>query len=321
LTGSFYLGVDSGGTKTEVVLLASDGSCVAQLIGGPIRLGVRASPKWIDLLAVLMDSAIKQAGLTREDIAFYGFGLCGVDFADELAMQRRTLFHGLNIDGEKAALVNDGIVALWGGSPKGQAAILQLGTAYTAAYRRSFGQETPFDHLNAGIVIDIRRRILTTVARMVDGRQPTSILKELIMQHFGFTDELLLLKRGVRNKLPLWELLTVIAPWKEAVEAGDPVSTAIVREAAEVYSADVLFLIGQTGAENADIVLGGGLLANGPEMLTELIKQKVLAEKTRVTIHKPLLSPGYGGAVMAAYYAGADYQALYERALAKQTSV
>jgi N-acetylglucosamine kinase-like BadF-type ATPase len=240
--------------------------------------------------------------------------MSGIDFDDEIPIQTRTLLEPLGVPASRAKVVNDGVVALWGGSPKKRAVILQLGTAFTAGYRDGFGTETPFDHLNAGVLIEIRRIILASCARVWDGRLPKSILPELVLRHFEYDDPIPLIKVGVRNALDRWHLLTVIDPWREAVERGDAVSKKIARDAAKVYVQDLDFLIRKIGGGRVDVVLGGGLLRNGPEYFRACIADGVRAKHPQVTIHLPHLSPAIGAALMAAHTDGRDYPTLYRRA-------
>jgi N-acetylglucosamine kinase-like BadF-type ATPase len=311
----FYLGLDSGGTKTEVVIAAVDGSFVTNCFGGPIQMhSRRAKPKDVAMAEGFVEQALSQAKLAWNNIAFFGFGMSGIDFDDEIPLQTRTLLAGLRIDPSRARVVNDGVVALWGGSAAKRAVILQLGTAYTAAWRRGLGTEQPFDHLNAGVLVEVRRLILANCARAWDGRLPPSILPELILEHFEIKDPLKLVKLGIRNKLDRWKLLTVIDPWRQALERGDRLSRAIADEAAKVYAHDLNVLIDRAGGDGADVVLGGGLLRHGPEYLRDRIAALVAKKHPKCRAHLPHLAPAVGAAVMAAYHDGADHAAFFRRA-------
>lgn len=311
---SYYLGLDSGGSKTEVVILGADGARRAGLVGEAIRLAARrATPANLLVARKLIDAALAQARLTRQEIAFFGFGMCGADFDDEIPTQKKSLCRGLDIDPARAALVNDGVVALWGGSAAERAAILQLGTAFTAAYRRGLGTETPFDHLNAGIVIDVRRRILAACARVWDGRLPPSILPDLARRHFGVADPVDLARRATRNTLDRWKVRTVIQPWREAIERGDRVARQIADDAAEVYAGDLRYLLKKIGGRDADVVMGGGLLLNGPRYFYDRIASLVRRRYPQTSIHLPVHSPGTGAAIMAAFYDGREAGKLFRR--------
>lgn len=310
-----YLGLDSGATKTEVAVLADDGRVLTQQIAGPYRMSARrATPVVVTRTREVIEFALAQAGAQWGDVAHFGFGMAGVDYDDEIPTQKKTLFAGLGIPLAQGTLVNDGIVALWGGSGKQRAVILQLGTAFTAAYRSELGGEAPFDQLNAGVIFDLRHAVLTSTARVWDGRLPESILPGLVLEHFEETDPTKIVKKFARHTIDKWKLLTVISPWRVAVERRDKVALMIVERAAEVYAQDVCFMLSKVGGDGADVVLGGGQLLNGPKAFHNRIAQVVRRQFPRVTVHGPHLSPAVGGAILAAYQDGAPHREFYRNA-------
>ena len=309
-----FLGVDGGATKTEVALVAEDGSYLTGIIGGPTRLGRRASGRIIENLNSPIDYVCDQAGAGREDIRQAGFGVHGVDYDDELAGQRRTLFGPLGLDPDRAVLVNDGIVALWGGTPRRKALVLQLGSGFTGAYRSRWGAEVPFDQFNVGLGINLREAVFTTAFRSLDGREARSILPGLIMDHFGIHDLQKLIKKLRGPRLPIIEVLSIITVLREAAGRGDLVSIRLIRRAARAYAHDVSTMIKKIGDDRVDAVLGGGLLLNGPPLLVDLIGRHVRKKHPRARVRRPLLSPALGGCVMAAFHAGRDPRTVFQTA-------
>jgi len=309
-----YLGLDSGGTKTQVAVLAADGTVLAQEISGPVRMPSRATPRVVRMVEMLIAHACRAAGADRGQIAAYGLGMAGVDYEEEIPTQRRTLFRALGIDPSRAFLVNDGLAALWGGSANRKAVILQLGTAYTAAYRDGYGTETPFDHYNAGVIYNMRHQILAHAARSWDGRAPRSILLPLLVDHFEVKRPSDISKRFTRGTIDNWKLLTVIDPWARAVEQGDRLSLRILEDGAKVYAGDVMHLLKRIGDNDADVALGGGQLRHGPARFRERIAELVRRKFPRVNIHGPSCTPAVGAALMAAWHDGASYPDLFRRA-------
>lgn len=309
-----YLGLDSGGTKTQVAVLAADGAVLSQEMSGPARMPSRATPRVIKLVENLIDHACQAAGVARERIATYGFGMSGVDYEEEIAGQKRTLLKGLGIAPERGFLVNDGQAALWGGSGRKKAVILQLGTAYTAAYRNNFGAETPFDHYNAGIIYDMRQQILANTARSWDGRAPRSILLPLMIEHFEVKRPSDIPKQFTRGTMDRWKLLTVLDPWAQAVAQGDRLGLRLLEEGAKVYAGDVIHMLKLIGDNGADVVLGGGQLRYGPPRFSERIAELVRRKYPKATIHPPHCTPAVGAALMAAWHDGAPYPAMLHRA-------
>jgi len=311
----FFLGVDGGASKTEVELIGDDGTRLAEASGPGTTLHEPVTAETLDRLTDLIAETCDLGGITRDQLSFAGLGLSGVDFGDELAEQRELLFPRIGIAEERAALVNDGVVALWGGSAEPRTVVLQVGSAFTAAYRDAYGNEQPFDHHNLGQVVELRRDLLMFVARALDGREPDSALVGLVLNHFGIAvpDEY---RRMLVRRTFDWTLarrvVDVLGP---ALEQGDEAARAMIERTAEAYSDDIACMIGKLGEKQGpvDVVLGGGMLRHAPAALREGIAARVSDRHPEATIHEPLLPPAVGGAVMAAHRAGEDVRVLYER--------
>ena len=308
-----FLGVDGGGSKTDVVVVAADGRRVAEVTGPGTTLHEPVTDETLDRLAGLIAQACQQAGVRPEQVAAAGLGISGVDFADELDAQRALLFPRIGLPAERATLVNDGVVALWGGSPEPRAVVLQVGSAFTAAYRAAYGEETPFDHHNLGQVVELRRDLLVFTARSLDGREPDSALPGLVLAHFGVTEPDVFRKLLVRRTFD-WQLARrVVDVLQPALDQGDAVAASLVTRAAESYAADICCMIDAAGGGTVDVVLGGGMLRHAPAVLREGIAIRVTAAHPAATVHEAELSPALGGALLAAFHAGQDPAALFAR--------
>jgi N-acetylglucosamine kinase-like BadF-type ATPase len=315
-----FLGIDGGATKTEVALIGDDGAFLADIFGGPTRLNHLATRTILANLGNLIDYVCDEAKVSRDRIAAAGLGIHGVDFAREVPRQRRSLVRPLGLPDAATVLVNDGVVALWGGSDAPRAVALQIGTGFTAAYRSAYGAEHPFDPFNAGLGINLRERIYAVAYRVADGREEPSILPELMLKYFDAPDIETVLWRWHKNKIPVLDLLGVGVVFKEAVERGDAVALKLAARAADEYAHDVATMAGKIGGGAIDVVLGGGMLRNGPAALLSMIEARVKEKLPAATVHAPRLSPAVGGAVLAAFRAGRDVPAIYRRVLETRPS-
>src|SRR5205085_1152216 len=100
-------------------------------------------------------------------------------------MQRRVLAEKLGIPVRRVTLVNDAVAALWGLTVGPRAVMIQLGTGFTAAWRKRLGKEETFDHLAVGGPFDLRFELPKMVARMLDGREQVTGLKARALRHYG----------------------------------------------------------------------------------------------------------------------------------------
>lgn len=313
-----FIGVDGGASKTELAVISENGELLSEFRGGPAPIGAVASKTLGANLTAMISAVCKSAKVPKKAVAHFGFGLCGVDYPDEYAEQKQSLTQLLLIPQSKATLVNDGIVALWGGCTQKRAVICQIGTGFTGAYRNGFGKATPFDQVNCGVVIQLRKSIYVTAARVLDGRAPASILPVLLMDYFGVTDSQLLIKKLRRFHFPKKKVAGVLPVLCEAVAQNDKVSIALVKTAAKEYAKDVNIMIQKIGGEPAEAALGGGVLQNGPELLLTLIQKDVHKQFPKVDVHKPIFSPAIGAAIMAASNCGQDPAKIYQRLLSSQ---
>jgi len=306
-----FLGIDGGGSKTEGVLAGADGRVLASMKVGASAIVGRPSRRSLVVLRSLTRSLLRRAGRSRGDVAFCAIGLNGIDFEDEFAMQKSAIARALGIPPRKIALVNDAVVALWGGSADPAAALLQVGSGITSALRSGFGSERTYDHLNAGSLFSLRHEILIRVARMIDGRIRPTPLKNAILRHLGVRDSAGYAELLYRGRLP-WDRVArtptiIFRFWLK----GDPVARELVESAARDYAVTASAMVRRTGSRKATALVGGGVINNAPEAFRRLVHRRLREISPGARPLKPVMSPAHGACVMAAFNAGEDPAAFY----------
>ena len=184
-----FLGIDGGGSKTTGVIIDGQGRILTQCRGPSSAIKGCPSAQSCAVLQDMLSRLLLDAGAQRDNIRMGAIGLNGVDFPSEYSMQHREISQTIGIPVERLALVNDGIAALWGATSESAAAIIQLGSGFTAAFRSGHGHEMLFDHLNVGRSFDLRGELIALVARMIDGRAESTPLKAVALKHFGINSE------------------------------------------------------------------------------------------------------------------------------------
>src|SRR3954470_2389700 len=116
LMAKLYLGIDGGYSKTAGVLLTEEGQVLASHRAAGSSIVGAPKPESCAVLSGLVDGLLKHAGAGREDLAFTGLGLNGIDYEDEHPLQHRELAAALKVRPDRFVLVNDGVAALWGSS-------------------------------------------------------------------------------------------------------------------------------------------------------------------------------------------------------------
>jgi N-acetylglucosamine kinase-like BadF-type ATPase len=300
----YYLGIDGGGTKTIGALADDTGAILAECKAGPSSIVGAPSPESLAVLRGVQSRLCREAGVAPDVVARFGLGLNGVDFPEETRMQHAALSQALSIAPERFLLVNDGIAALWGATPAPAAAILQHGTGFTAAYRRGYGREQPFDNLDAGRFYDLRVEALALVARMLDGRTARSPLQEVlfaILDHPAEKDygEIVFLR-----KISPDQLAAILPAVLRAAESGDTAAQTLVDRAIADYVCTTVALVRKTGSDRPEVVLGGGRLLSAPAWFWGRIEAGVQREFPGLTLRRPTRSPAIGAVVMAAHADG-----------------
>lgn len=308
----YYLGIDSGGTKTEAVLLDGEGGIVASARGGASAIIGKPSPEAMGVIKSLMDKIFLQAGKDCSQIEYCVLGLNGIDFEDEYEMQYGEFLRGLNLEPENFALVNDGIPALWGASPSPRCAILQHGTGFTSAFRPAYGSERLFDHLNVCECFDIRDEILKLAARMNAGAVEATPFLDAVLGQLGLSSEQFpeyYYKNKYAGRCKAKFLMDIVfSLWQN----GDTGAGSLMEKAIDDYALLLLTMIKKAGTEGAVAVIGGGVVNSAPERLRDEIARRIEAVCPGVKMQSPDFSPAVGAAVMAAFRSGADPAGLYK---------
>lgn len=304
MTRKLYIGIDGGGTKTQGVLADDTGSVMATCGDGASDIVGKPSPESCAVLRSVRDRLCETAGVRTSAISGFGLGLNGVDYPEETIMQHKVLARELDVSPERLILVNDGIVALWGATPAEAAAILQHGTAVTAAYRSAYGSERPFDHLDAGRLYDLRAGTLALVARMIDGRAAVSPLKDAVLAVLGNPAESEYAEIVFLHRISADQLAGLLpAVWSLAT-TGDPAALGLVGRTVEDYVCTAVAMLRKTGSDTPDISFGGGRMASAPDWFWRRLAEGVRKECPGATVRKPQRPPAVGAAIMAAHADG-----------------
>lgn len=304
MPGKLYIGIDGGGTKTQGVLADGTGAILATCGDGASHIVGMPSPESCAVLRSVRDRLCQAAGVGISAISSFGLGLNGVDYPAETILQHKALSSELDVPTERLILVNDGIVALWGATPAEAAAILQHGTAVTAAYRSAYGSERSFDHLDAGRLYDLRAAALALVARMIDGRAAASPLKAAILAALGNPPESEYAEIVFLHRISSAQLAALLpAVWKSA-EEGDPAAMTLVDHTIADYACTAATMLRQTGSSTPEIAYGGGRMAAAPDWFWRRLAEGVRKECPGATVRRPERSPAVGAAIMAAHSDG-----------------
>lgn len=317
MSADCFVGIDGGGSKTKAVLCTASGRVLARTHTGPCALIGPPTPEIREHLRHLTATLCRDAQVTPQAVARWCLGLNGIDFVDEIPTQFAALTETLGVPSERVLLVNDGIIALAGTGSAPVAAILQHGSGFTSAYRRQFGQETLFDHLNVGRIFDLRFELQALLARMIDGRAEITPLKERVLRHFHIDDERTYAELAFRRRIPISLILHTPDLVFEGWLAGDAAATWLVTQAIESYAVTTEAMLRRAG-KGAELFLGGGVINRAPEPFWQLLTARLHKTDAHLLIGKPQFPPEFGAVALCAFHSGIDPAVFFGRLMAEQ---
>ncbi len=304
-----FIGLDSGGAKTAGVLCDADGRVLARArdVGAAI-IGM-PDHHFYDVVGSMIADLCSEAGVALADIDHLTIGLSGVDYPDEQVQQHGLITERLGL-GERLTLVNDGVVALWGASPTQRLALVQHGSGITSACRDTYGDEVIYDSVDVAEVFDLRRAAIALTARMIDGRAPTTGLRDQVLAHCGVDAPDFaswFFREPAAKALRASVAPVVFSAWR----AGDVAATDIVEHAVADY---ILTAQAMTAgmAGDVEIAFGGGVINQGGPALQELLGARLAAACPGAVQIPVALAPEDGAVVLAGFQMGLPPRPLFE---------
>lgn len=278
------LAVDGGGTKTDLALIAADGTLLGHARGGHTQVHYLGVDRTVEVLQGLLEAAAAQAGLdtTAGPVASTAhLLLAGIDVPEEHAALLARL-KGVGWS-ERLVLGNDTDALLRAGTDRGWGVAVVCGTGINCLGRAPDGREARF--LSFGDISgdwgggpDVGIAGLAAAVRAVDGRGPHTVLERVLPEHFGAPDPLALAQRFHLGELPQTRLGD-ICPLVLELHERDSVCAAIVGRLTDEIVSFARAALSRLDLldSDAELVLGGGVSRNLPAAILDAIAAGVAA--------------------------------------------
>lgn len=299
----YVIGIDGGGTKTLGAIADEEGKIIAQYEVGstnhhsnPLEV-VKAN------LGELISTLLAKAGVQATDVACVCSGMAGVDRPDDKALVKNMMAEFL--PNALAVPVNDGLIALVGGTMRAVGIIVISGTGSIAVGVNKHGVQGRaggWGHIlgdeGSGYMIGLRG--LRAVCRAYDGRTGPTLLQEIVMKHFGFErpEQILGWTKQVQgSKTEIGALSRLV---HEAHSRGDATAAQILREEAEELALAAAAVAKKLFADDNDyeIVVGGGNLRKSRPFF-EMFQQAVAKRLPDIPVIMPRREPVEGAVIYA----------------------
>lgn len=311
----FFLGVDTGGSKTHALIASADGQIVGFGAAGPGNHEVVGYDGVRHALRQSVQQALTAAGLTTADLAGAGFGVAGYDWPSERAMTLDAI-SVLHL-ACPLEVVNDMVIGLIAGASQGWGVVIDAGTGSNCRGRAPDGREGFVtgcghrfgEHGGGG---DLVTQAVWDVTYEWCQRGPATRLTPALIAFTGARDLEDLVEGLTMERYHL--SYTVARLVFEVAEAGDAVARDSIAWLANELAEMVKCVVRQLHFENLEfeVVQIGSLFKGGP-LLTEPMQQAICAAAPYAHFVPLNAPPVVGGVLLAMQQAGRDFRPVRAR--------
>lgn len=315
---SSVLAIDAGNSKTDVAVVAADGSVAGAARGGGFRPPQDGVEPAVDVLADAVGRALGEAGLTS--VGHVSACLANADLPVEEreladALRRRGWGGTVDVRNDTFAVLRAGL--LEDAEPRGVAVV--CGAGVNCVGMLPDGRTARFPAIGKisgdwGGGGGLAQEALWHAARAEDGRGgPTALMRDL-PAHFGLDSMYALIEAlhlGHVEAVRQHELTPVLFA---TAAAGDAVARGLVERMAEEIVAMAAVALGRLDLleEAAPVLLGGSVLAARHRLLDDGVRSR-LAERAPKAVPRVVTEPPVLGAALLALDTTAAPPSAYAR--------
>lgn len=295
------LAIDGGGTKTIVAIADNHGKILSMSKGGASNYQVVGKQNAAETLIQLIKSTINN--LENADVIFQRavFALAGIDTQKDKANVEeivKKVIEGSRIQVREVIVENDALSVLLGTTNHSPGALLISGTgsvAYAYDGKGKCVRVGGWGHIagDEGSGYWIGKQAISSVLKMYDGREPESILSELVLKHLGFKSLEQLYNWIYSSRYSVHDVGSLSVTVEHACNTGDEISKDILNRAvSELYSM-IITAIKKAGISDMPfkLMMQGGVLQNSEYIKNKLankIKEEIADVEILSTCQKPI---------------------------------
>ena len=298
-----FLGVDGGGTKTNVALMNEAREVVAEGTGGPsnpLRVGVETA---VANIAKAVDAACDSGGVSRGDIIAATLGLAGVRRQDIRERVRESFSSRFRI--RKTFVTTDADIALYGTTLGKAGLVVVAGTGSICLGVNDVGEK--FIAGGWGPVAGdegggrgIAGEALHAVAKASDGRGESTNLSEQAAEYFRASNVENLIGAIYAPQMDNSRIAGFARLVVETAKGGDKIAVEILTNAGRELGVAAVAVIKQLGLSTRKIPIGCvGSIFNAGELLTGPMTEIINKVAPKAFLAEPLMPPSHAAALMA----------------------
>jgi N-acetylglucosamine kinase len=302
-SGSYFLGVDGGASKTAAVVTDETGRPLGRGVAGGsnhLRVGIEQATRNVERA---VNIALVETGIAIRQIEYAYCGIAGSDHPEhheKVVEALKVFFPGGNF-----VVDTDARIALTGAVGFGAGVVIISGTGSVAFGRNARGAEGRAGGWgptlgDEGSGYAIARDGLSAIVRAYDGRAPETAMTELLCREYLMCQPADLPRFVYATTTHADDIARFGRLVMESATAGDPVASQILEHAGRELGECVLAVVRKLDltAEDFPVAYVGGAFHAGP-MLIDPMRRTINAEAPKATLVKPLRTPVEGAAMMA----------------------
>lgn len=299
----FFLGVDGGGTKTNVALMDESGVIVSEASGGPsnpLRVGVETA---VTNITKALNKACDESGFSRTDIVAATLGLAGVRRMDIRERIRESFIARSGV--RKVFVTTDADIALYGTTfgKAGLAVIAGTGSICIGindkGERAVAGGWGPLAGDEGG-GRGIAEQALHRIAKASDGRGEPTRLTESAEEYFRASTTDNLLGAIYAPQIDNTRIAGFAKYVVETAKEGDKIALELIEIAGIELGSAANAVIRNLGLEHATFPIGCvGSVFNAGEMLTKPMLAAIHAVASKAYLVNPEMPPAHAAALMS----------------------
>jgi N-acetylglucosamine kinase-like BadF-type ATPase len=302
------LAIDGGNSKTDVALVADDGTLLASARGP----GINAHEVGVDQTTLILDAVVKQAaaqiGLADRQVARHTVAcLANADLPEEeaehaAAIQALAWSPTVTVVNDTFAILRAGLLdearPHWGVAVVCGAGINCVGVAPDGRVTRFLALGTISGDWGGGYGLGVE--VLWHAIRAEDGRGPDTALAGYVTGHFG-VDRVEEVTLGIhKGKIPDDDLTQLAPVLLRAADEGDQVAVSVVNRLADeisVLAITAMRRLGLTGLATP-VVFGGGVITARNPLLMDGITRQLYGAAPRARVRVIEVPPVVGAALL-----------------------
>lgn len=273
---TLLLGIDSGGSKTRVILADAEGREIGSGAAGASNYQYVGEERALQAMNEAIGQAFAQAGLERRPVDFAGFGFGGADTPQEIA--KMSGWAAQHRWARSFVVINDGMLPIYAACPDGEGVGIVAGTgtivwAATRAGRVTRASGWGYLMGDEGGGYWLGHETLRHIARAEDGRGPHTALMARVLEHWQLPDMHGLILRMYSRRWEPSEIAPLARVLLTCAEAGDAVALSIARA-----GADELALSAATGMRGVGLKPPLALAYTGSLLVRNAFYRSLFAE-------------------------------------------